>query len=137
MAATEIRIEVTTPERRVLWDRAKSIIVPGADGYLGILAHHAPMVAGLRAGVVFYGEESGEKRRLAITGGFLEVIDNHVTILADAGELAEEIDVDRAKAAFQRAERRLRDYSVQLDRDRAEFALARAIARLQATGEID
>lgn len=134
MAGTMIRIEVITPERTVLWDRAESIIAPAVDGYVGIQANHAPMVAGLRAGVLFYGGVAAEKRRLAISGGFLEVKDNHVTVLADTGELAEEIDVDRAQAAFQRAEKRLRDYATHVDRIRAEWALQRAIARLQAAG---
>lgn len=134
MAATLLRIEVITPERSVLWDRAESVIVPGLDGYLGILPNHAPMVAGLRIGVLFYGPVGGEKRRLAVSGGFMEVRDNHVTVLADTGELAEEIDVERAEAALRRAEKRLRDYSTDVDRLRAEMALQRAIARLQAAG---
>lgn len=136
MAATEIRIEVITPERTVLWDRAESIIVPSADGYLGILANHAPLVAGLRAGVLFHGRPGDDKRRLAISGGFLEVADNHVTVLADTAELAEEIDVGRAEAAYKRAERRLRDYASRVDQARAEYALQRAVARLRTVGRI-
>ena len=134
MAAPLIRIEVITPERTVLWDRTESIIAPALDGYLGIQANHAPMVAGLRAGVLFYGPVGAEKRRMAISGGFLEVADNHVTILADTAELAEEIDVERAERALRRAEKRLRDFSSDVDRIRAEFALNRAMARLQAAG---
>lgn len=136
MAATEIRIEVITPERTVLWDRTESIIVPGVDGYIGILHNHAPLVAGLRAGVVFYGAESGEKRRLAISGGFLEVADNHVRVLADTAELADEIDAERAEAAYKRAERRMRDFATHTDHARAELSLQRAIARLRAVGRM-
>ena len=134
MAAPLIRIEVITPERTVLWDRTESIIAPALDGYLGIQANHAPMVARLRAGVLFYGPVGAEKRRMAISGGFLEVADNHVTILADTAELAHEIDVERAERALRRAEKRLRDFSSDVDRIRAEFALNRAMARLQAAG---
>lgn len=134
MAGTMIRIEVITPERTVLWDRAESIIAPAVDGYLGIQVNHAPMVAALRAGVLFYGPVGDNKRRMAVSGGFLEVVDNYVTVLADTGELADEIDVERAEAALKRAEKRLRDYSSHVDRIRAEFALRRAIARLQAAG---
>lgn len=135
MAGPMIRIEVITPERTVLWDRAESIIAPAVDGYVGIQANHAPMVAGLKAGVLFYGPVGDEKRRMAISGGFLEVVDNHVTVLADTGELADEIDVERAEAAYRRAEKRLRDFTSDVDRIRAEFALNRAIARLQAAGK--
>lgn len=136
MASGMLRLEVITPERTVLWDRAESIIAPALDGYLGIMFNHAPMVAALRPGVVYYGPVGGEKRRLAVSGGILEVVNNHVTILADASERPEEIDVARAEAALRRAEKRLRDYSANVDRLRAELAMQRAIARLQAVGKI-
>ena len=134
MAATKLRIEVITPSRTVLWDLTESIIAPAVDGYLGILVNHAPLVAALRPGVLYYGPVGEEKRRMAISGGFLEVADNHVTVLADAAELAHEIDVERARAAYTRAEKRLRDYSAQVDRVRAELALQRALACLRAAG---
>lgn len=127
-----LRLEVVTPERTVLTDEAESVIVPGVDGYIGFMSNHAPLVAGLSIGIVQFGPEHGEKRRLAVTGGFVEVNDNRVTILADTAELDTEIDVGRAQAARERAERRLRDQSAQIDRARAEAALQRALNRLRA-----
>ncbi len=131
-----LRLEVVTPERTVINEYAESIIVPGIDGYIGFMNNHAPLVAGLAMGIVHYGPEHGEKRRIAITGGFVEVADNRVTILADTAELDTEIDVGRAQAARERAERRLRDRSDQVDRARAKAALQRALNRLRAARAI-
>ena len=128
----ELRLEVVTPERTVLTTEAESVMVPGVDGYIGFMSHHAPLVAGLSVGIVQFGPEHGEKRRLAITGGFVEVADNRVTILADTAELDEEIDVGRAQAARERAERRLRERAATTDLVRAEAALQRALNRLRA-----
>lgn len=133
-SGVDVQIEVVTPARTVLSERADSVIVPGIDGYLGIQANHAPLVAGLRAGVMFFGPVGTGKRRLAVSGGFVEVADNRVTVLADTAELADEIDVARARAAQERAERRMRDYQENVDYARAERALQRALTRLRAAG---
>lgn len=132
----QLRLEVVTPERTVLTGEAESVIVPGVDGYIGFMSHHAPLVAGLSVGIVQYGPEHGEKRRIAITGGFVEVTDNRVTVLADTAELDSEIDVGRAQAARERAERRLRERGDRVDRARAEAALQRALNRLRAARAI-
>lgn len=134
MADRKVFLEVVTPERTVLQEEAASVIVPGMQGYIGIQYNHAPMVVGLRPGVLMYGDINKEKKRVAVSGGFAEVSNNRVTVLADAAERAEEIDVERARAARERAERRLRDYSSKIDHVRAELALHRALARLQAAG---
>jgi len=131
-----LRLEVVTPERTVLSDEAESVIVPGFDGYIGFMQNHAPLVAGLTVGIVQFGPEHGEKRRIAVSGGFVEVADNRVTILADTAELDNEIDVGRAQAARERAERRLREQSENIDRARAEAALQRALNRLRAARAI-
>lgn len=129
-----VELEVVTPSRHVLRTEAESLIVPSTEGYLGIMHNHAPLVAGLAAGVLFYGQAGEEKERLALTGGFLEVTDNKVTVLADAAELAEEIDVVRAEEARRRAEQRLRTRDEKIDYARAELAMQRAIIRLRAAG---
>lgn len=129
-----VRLEVVTPERTVLSTEAASIIVPGMEGFLGIQYNHAPLVAGLRAGVLMYGEPEAEKERVAVSGGFVEVSENRVTVLADTAEMADEIDVARAKAARERAARRLRNFSAKIDHVRAENALMRSLARLRAAG---
>lgn len=130
--AKALELEVVTPARTVLREQARSIILPGTDGHLGIMADHRPLVAGLQPGVLQYGEPGREKARMAIGGGFVEVADNRVTILADSAELAEEIDVERAQRALERALARLRDMSAEIDRERAHRALIRARARLRA-----
>ncbi|MFS8573412.1 MAG: F0F1 ATP synthase subunit epsilon [Clostridia bacterium] len=131
-----LRLEVVTPERRVLSTEAESGIVPGVGGYIGFLKNHAPLVAGMSVGIVQFGPERGEKRRVAVTGGFVEVADNRVTVLADTAELDTEIDVGRAQAARERAEKRLRSGSPEIDRARAEAALQRALTRLRAARAI-
>src|SRR5690606_22113982 len=122
--------------RTVQRTQARSIILPGTDGYLGIMVDHTPLVAGLQPGVLHYGDPGREKARMAIGGGFVEVVDNRVTVLADSAELAEEIDVDRAYRSLQRAIARLRDLSREIDRERAYRSLIRARARLRAAGRL-
>lgn len=133
----DMSLTIITPERTVLRDApADAVVVPVVDGSMGILKNHAPMVANLRIGVLRY-KQDGVYKRAAVTGGFMEVSDNRVTILADAAELAESIDVMRAIEARKRAEARLRDWKANIDRVRAEAALRRALARLRAAGVLD
>jgi len=133
----DMSLTIITPERTVLRDApADAVVVPVVDGSMGILKNHAPMVANLRIGVLRY-KQDGVYKRAAVTGGFMEVSDNRVTILADAAELAESIDVMRAIEARKRAEARLRDRKANIDRVRAEAALRRALARLRAAGVLD
>lgn len=129
-----VELEVVTPSRHVLSTEVESLIVPSTEGYLGIMHNHAPLVAGLAPGVLLYGAAGAEKDRLAITGGFLEVTENKVTVLADAAELAEEIDVLRAQEARKRAEQRLKARDERIDYARAELAMQRALVRLRAAG---
>ncbi|GFN22967.1 MAG: F0F1 ATP synthase subunit epsilon [Thermoanaerobacteraceae bacterium] len=126
-------MEVVTPERVLLRTEATSLVAPGVLGYLGILPGHAPMVTLLVPGVVTY-REGGQERRLAVGGGLLEVADDRVVILADTAEKAEEIDVERARRAKERAERRLKERPPGVDLVRAEAARKRAVARLKAAG---
>ncbi|HEY8425318.1 MAG TPA: F0F1 ATP synthase subunit epsilon [Limnochordales bacterium] len=133
--AESLQIEVVTPQRVVLRERAEAVVVPSAEGYLGVLAGHAPMVAVIGTGIVRFGQFHGPKRKMAVSGGFMEVFGNRVTILADAAELAEEIDVARARAARDRALARLRSRAADIDHARAQRALARALNRLRAAGQ--
>ncbi|MFZ5753393.1 MAG: F0F1 ATP synthase subunit epsilon [Bacillota bacterium] len=131
--AKTLNLEVVTPEKQVFSDEVQSIIVPAAEGYLGVLPNHAPLISGLKPGVVKYRQE-GKTQLLAISGGFMEVSSNKVTILADTAERPEHIDIERARAARERAEKRLKERPPGLDVARAEFALQRAMARLRAAG---
>jgi F-type H+-transporting ATPase subunit epsilon len=135
--AADMRISIITPEHAVLKDApADAVVVPVVDGSMGILKNHAPMVANLRIGVLRY-KENGTYKRVAVAGGFMELSNNNITVLADAAEVAESIDVVRAQEARKRAEARLRDRAANIDRARAEAALRRAIARLRAAGVLD
>jgi F-type H+-transporting ATPase subunit epsilon len=133
MAGNTLKLEVVTPERKVLSEEIVSLIVPAIEGYLGILPNHAPIISGLEPGVIKY-KVGGNYKKMAISGGFLEVSANKASILANTAELAEEIDVQRAQAAKERAEQRLQNKS-DIDVLRAELALKRALARLKAVGQ--
>lgn len=128
--ASNLNLEVVTPQRLVFKNEIRSLVVPAAEGYLGILTNHAPIIVGLMPGVVKYCQE-GNDCHLAITGGFMEVANNQATILASAAERPEEIDKARAQAAKERAEQRLKEKPPGLDVARAEFALKRAVIRLK------
>ncbi|XCH78938.1 MAG: F0F1 ATP synthase subunit epsilon [Candidatus Dehalobacter alkaniphilus] len=123
---------VVAPAGEVLNTEVEFILAPGAEGELGILANHSPLIANLVIGVVRY-TQNGKVEKMAIGGGFLEVAQNKATILADTAELAESIDVARAEAAKERAEKRLGEKQAETDKIRAEVALKRAVARLRAT----
>lgn len=122
-------IEIVTPERKVYSKEANLIIARGGDGDLGIMAGHIPVVTTLKISSLRVKTDQGEDV-ISVSGGFLEVKPEKVTVLAEAAELPEEIDVDRATRAKERAERRLAERSNSLDQARAEIALQRAINRL-------
>jgi len=104
---------------------------PGALGSLGILFNHAPLMTSLENGVLRYTQE-GKKRKMAISGGFLEVKANHILILAHTAELSEEIDRERAQKSLERAQKRLAEKMAGVDLMRAEAAMNRALSRLDA-----
>ena len=128
------QLQVIAPEQMVYEGRAVSLVAPGREGYFGVLAHHAPMVAELATGVLTVEEERGARRRFAITGGFLEVEHDQVHVLADAAEAGEDIDVARAQAAERRAREWLARHRPEVDIARAQAALQRALNRLRVAG---
>jgi len=129
--AKNLNLEVVTPQKSALSEEINSLVVPATEGYLGIMSNHAPIITGLQAGLVKY-RQDGKNHYLAISSGFMEVSQNKVTILADTAEKPEEIDRERAMAAKERAEKRLKEHPSGLDVARAEFALRRAVTRLKA-----
>jgi F-type H+-transporting ATPase subunit epsilon len=136
MPEKTFKVEIVTPERTVLSQEAVSLVVPAVEGELGIMADHAPLLAELTIGRIWFREPNGNIVRLATSGGFVEVRQNVVRILADTAERAEEIDVARAEEARKRAEARLRSKEAGIDLARAEAALKRALVRLKvAAGE--
>ncbi len=129
MEATH-QVVLLTPERTLLETEIASLVAPGSEGFLGILAHHAPLITGLKPGPVTLTLPGGRKEVYSVSGGFLEVSNNRTVILADAAERPEEIDLSRAEAARDRAKDRLERRTPELDAARAEAALARALNRV-------
>ena len=130
-----LTVEVVTAERIVRTEQGVDVLVaPGSEGQLAILPKHAALMTTLDAGELII-RRANQEDAFALTGGFMEVRNDHVTILADAAESAEEIDVARAEAARARAEERLRRYREQNVRDvdiaRASAALQRSLMRLR------
>ncbi len=125
-----IRLEIVTAEQLVYTEEVDIVVAPGAEGELGILPHHAPLMTMLQPGELRLRKE-GEEFSIAITGGFLEVRPDKVVILADAAERAEEIDVSRAEEAKHRAEERLQLRPTEVDLAKAQAALLRSLARLK------
>lgn len=131
--AKHFELDLVTADRSVFSGRVTSLKAPGTEGAFGVLADHAPMVAALTAGVVEFTDIEGKRHYVAISGGFFEIFRNCAIILADTAEPAQDIDEQRARAALQRAQRRLRRESGEdVDRQRASAAAARASARLKA-----
>lgn len=131
MAEKNQRLEIVTPERKVFSEDVYFVVAPGAEGELGILPEHAPLITPLKIGIMRIQQE-GKTFKVAVSGGFLEVKNSKVTVLATAAERAEEIDVARAEAARERAEQRLAVKTPDIDVVRAEAALKRALNRLKA-----
>jgi F-type H+-transporting ATPase subunit epsilon len=128
------QLEIVTPEKLVVKDAVEELQMPGADGYLGILPGHAPLITELAIGELTY-KISGTTHRLAVAWGFAEVLPDRVTILAETAERPEDIDVARAQESRSRAEERLKSGSTDVDYDRAEKALQRAETRLAVAGK--
>jgi F-type H+-transporting ATPase subunit epsilon len=128
--ADTFQLEIVTPERMLVKDSAEEMQLPGKDGYLGILPGHAPLITELAIGQMTY-RSGGTVHTLAVAWGFAEVLPDKVTVLAELAELAEDIDVKRAREAKERAEKRLSSNDADIDVPRAQAALARATTRLQ------
>ena len=129
--ADSIELEVATPERLLVREQVADVQVPGKEGYLGILPGHAALLGELGTGSLSY-TAGGQKRYLAIDGGFLEVLDDHVRVLADLAERGEDINVERAKADLQQAQEQLAHSAADVDPNIALAAVNRAQSRIDA-----
>lgn len=132
---SKMTVEVVTPERVVFSGQATMVIARGVQGELGIMPNHMPLVTPLKIAPVRVKTEGDKEVVLAVSGGFMEVRRDKVTILAETAERPEDIDVNRAKAARERAEKRLNERHPDLDVRRAEYALQRALTRMQVSGK--
>ena len=130
-------LEIVTPERKVYAEQVNMVSVKGVEGELGILPNHIPLVTPLE-NCTDYCEENGLKDEfIAVNGGFMEVRKDKVVILAESAELPEQIDIDRAKAAKERAEKRLAETKQDnVDFKRAEASLQRALNRIECVRKI-
>ncbi len=132
--ASTIKLELVTPERLVVSEEVDEVIAPGHEGEFGVLPEHTQYLANLRIGVLCY-RKSDRVWKIAVGGGFAEVTPERVVIMADVAEKADEIDVDRARQAHERAEAALRDLSMDdASYQKIASALQRAIARMSAAG---
>ena len=127
-------LEVLTPERKFFSGEAECVIFKSSDGEMGVLAKHAPTVSAVSVGPLRINAQ-GKWIEAVVTEGFAKIMPAKVVILTDTAEYPEEIDINRAKAAKQRAEERLQKKLSQLEYMRSKTALARAMARLSATNK--
>ena len=127
---TKLQLEIVTPDRPLVLEEVDEVQVPGAEGYFGVLPGHTPLLATLKIGELWY-RVGQEKHFLAIAGGFVEVLPDRVTILAQVAERAQDIDPSRAEAARKRAEERLAQAPHDFNFERARVALMKALVRLQ------
>jgi F-type H+-transporting ATPase subunit epsilon len=128
---TSLTLEIVTPERALVSERVDEVQLPGAEGYFGVLPGHTPMLASLQVGELWY-RIGAETFYLAIAFGFVEVLPDRVTVLAQIAERPQDIDVARAEAAKKRAEDRVaRGPHADMDFERARVALMKSLVRLQ------
>jgi F-type H+-transporting ATPase subunit epsilon len=132
--ADKIQLELVTPERRVLDEPVDMVTVPGLGGELGILPGHTPLISQVQTGVLTY-VQSGKSFQLHVSGGFVEVRDDRVSVLAQVAERPEEIDAAQAKASREKWEKQLNAWSgSEADLELAKTELDRSTVRLQLAG---
>lgn len=133
--AEQLQLEVVTPERRVLSEQVNSVTVPGRGGEMGILPGHAPLISELRTGVLSYNED-GTTFQLHVSGGFVEVNDDRVSVLAEIAERPEEIDAARARLSREHTEKQLSSWGgTEEDFEKARAKLERSMVRLQLASD--
>ena len=135
MAVDSFQLVVVTPERQLLSEAVSEAQLPGADGYLGILPGHAPLISELGIGELTYKTSAGQSGLLAIIRGFVEVLPDRVSVLAELAERAEEIDLKRAQEALKRAQELIAKGGDNIDWDRASASLQRALVRIQVVSK--
>ncbi len=132
----ELFLEIITPNKQVFSGNVESVTVPGTSGSFQVLFNHAPILSTFEIGALKIKESGNPPKLYATSGGTIEVLKNRILILAESVEAPEEIDVDRAKKALERAKQRLAERKKEIDRMRAELALKRAINRLKISGHL-
>jgi F-type H+-transporting ATPase subunit epsilon len=127
-----LKLEVVTPAKYVVSEDVEIVMAPGTLGEFGVLSGHTPFLTSLKTGRIFYKDANGKEKVLFVSGGFAEATPHRVTILAESAERRSDIDVNRARAALERAQKRLAEQkSENLNFERAKSALFRAIERIK------
>jgi F-type H+-transporting ATPase subunit epsilon len=132
---TSLELQIVTPDRLILKEQVDEVEIPGSEGYFGVLPGHTPLLASLAVGEMWY-RKGQEKTYLSLAFGFAEVLPDRVTILAKLAERADEIDVERAEAARERAAKRLAEQQSAVDYERARLALLKSMTRLSVSARI-
>jgi F-type H+-transporting ATPase subunit epsilon len=127
---TKLTLEIVTPDRALVTEQVDEVELPGSEGYFGVLPGHTELLASLQVGELWY-RTGQEKFYLAVAFGFVEVLPDHVTVLARVAEKSQDIDVGRAESAKKRAESRVASPSPDMDFERARVALMKSLIRLQ------
>jgi len=127
---TKLQLQIVSADRSLLNETVDEVVIPGFDGYFGVLPGHTPLLAVLQVGELWY-RQGQEKHYVSIAFGFAEVLPDRVTILAQIAEKADEIELARAEAAKKRAEERLARPTVDMDAERARISLLKSLIRLQ------
>lgn len=126
-------LEIVTPDRLVMSKQVDYVACPGFEGEFGVLPNHIPFLSALKIGNLYF-KTGGKAHYVFVSGGFADVSAGKVTILAESAEKAEEIDIERARKAKERAEARLAKAKDQIEYTRAQAALQRALARMRVRG---
>ena len=127
---SHLTLEIVTPDELLLHETVDEVEIPGADGYFGVLPGHTPLLATLQVGELWY-RKGSERQFLSIAFGFAEVLPDRVTILAQIGEKAETIDIDRAETEKKRAQDALAAAKTEFDLEMARISMLKALIRLQ------
>jgi len=130
--ASEFKLSVVAPDRTVAETQAVSLIAPGSEGYIGIMAHHVPMIVALKPGLLSFVDHSGTRHFAWTAGGFVEVSAGSVIVLADQAELAKDIDLKEAEALLEAARASLRGEPSEMTSEQATEEIEKAIARVNA-----
>ena len=132
---SSLTFELVTPERAIVREAVEEVQIPGAGGYFGVLPGHTPLLATLQVGELWF-RQGSERFFVSVAFGFAEVLPDRVTVLAQMAERAEEVDVDRAEAAQQRAQARLERRAADVDVERARIALLKSLVRLRVASKV-
>ena len=134
--AGNIKLEIVTPDKAVVNEEVQIVMAPGSLGEFGVLIGHTPFLTTLKTGIIRYTDAQGSERYVFVNGGFAEALPDKVTVLAESAERSSEVDLERAKAALERSEKRLAaDRSREnIDFNRASASLERATVRIRLAG---